>query len=67
MNTDINKNEINNKELVISNLNTYNKTFYELNLLGSGSFGNVYKVHHKLDNEYYAMKKIRMPIWFLGA
>ena len=58
MNTDINKNEINNKELVISKLNTYNKTFYELNLLGSGSFGNVYKVHHKLDNEYYAMKKI---------
>ena len=50
--------EINNKELVLSKLNTYNKTFYELNLLGSGSFGNVYKVHHKLDNEYYAMKKI---------
>ena len=50
--------EINNKDLVISKLNTYNKTFYELNLLGSGSFGNVYKVHHKLDNEYYAMKKI---------
>ena len=58
VNLDINKNEINNKELVISKLNTYNKTFYELNLLGSGSFGNVYKVHHKLDNEYYAMKKI---------
>lgn len=50
--------EINNKDLVISKLNTYNKTFYELNLLGSGSFGNVYKVHHKLDNEYYAIKKI---------
>jgi serine/threonine protein kinase len=56
MNTNID--EINNKDLVISKLNTYNKTFYELNLLGSGSFGNVYKVHHKLDNEYYAMKKI---------
>jgi len=58
MNTNIDTDEINNKDLVISKLNTYNKTFYELNLLGSGSFGNVYKVHHKLDNEYYAMKKI---------
>jgi serine/threonine protein kinase len=41
-----------------TNLNAYNKTFYELDLLGSGSFGNVYKVQHKIDNELYAIKKV---------
>jgi serine/threonine protein kinase len=39
-------------------LNTYNKTFYEIEQLGYGSFASVYKVQHKLDNRYYAVKKI---------
>jgi hypothetical protein len=39
-------------------LNSYNKTFYELEELGSESFASVYKVQHKLDNECYAIKKI---------
>jgi len=51
-----------NSEKIISfvnpKLNLYNKTFYELNLLGIGSFGSVYKVHHKIDNELYAIKKV---------
>jgi len=42
---------------------TYNRTpyisnFNELSNIGTGSFANVYKVHHKLDNCDYAIKKV---------
>jgi serine/threonine protein kinase len=58
----INDNNENTSQKIVSfnntKLNAYNKTFYELDLLGSGAFGNVYKVQHKIDNELYAIKKV---------
>jgi serine/threonine protein kinase len=41
-----------------NNNNSYTNNFVELNVIDSGSFGNVYKVQHKLDNNCYAIKKI---------
>lgn len=38
--------------------NIYNKTFEEIEELGLGGFGNVYKVKHKIDETKYAIKKI---------
>ena len=39
-------------------INIYNKTFIELDILGSGSFASVYKSKHKIDSMCYAIKKI---------
>lgn len=39
-------------------INTYNKTFNELEEIGSGSFASVYKAQHKIDSRIYAIKKI---------
>ena len=36
----------------------YQKDFIEIEKIGSGGFGNVYKSKHKLDNNHYAIKKI---------
>jgi translation initiation factor 2-alpha kinase 3 len=36
----------------------YEEQFMELNLLGKGGYGKVYRVRHKLDNQEYAVKKI---------
>ena len=36
----------------------YESDFKELELLGFGSFGSVYKCHNKLDGQLYAIKKI---------
>lgn len=39
-------------------INTYNKTFAEVKELGYGSFASVYKSQHKIDSQFYAIKKI---------
>lgn len=39
--------------------------FKEISILGSGSFGKVYKVLRKSDNKHYAMKKVNLGM--LGA
>jgi serine/threonine protein kinase len=50
--------QLQNNNQLIQLINTYNKTFIELNELGYGSFASVYKVQHKIDTKMYAIKKI---------
>jgi len=38
----------------------YKTEFKELELLGKGSFGEVYRVQHLVDNQIYAVKRIRL-------
>jgi tRNA A-37 threonylcarbamoyl transferase component Bud32 len=38
--------------------NVYRNNYNQISLLGQGSFGTVYKVFHKLERKYYAVKKI---------
>lgn len=38
--------------------NVFKNNYNQISLLGQGSFGTVYKVYHKLERKYYAMKKI---------
>ncbi|KAF4637737.1 hypothetical protein G7Y89_g351 [Cudoniella acicularis] len=38
----------------------YNKKFKETGLLGKGGFGQVYRARHLLDDQEYAIKKIRI-------
>ena len=38
--------------------NRYNRLFKEIQMLGEGGFGKVYKVQHVLDQRMYAIKKI---------
>lgn len=38
--------------------NVYRNNYNQISLLGQGSFGTVYKVFHKLERKYYAIKKI---------
>jgi serine/threonine protein kinase len=38
--------------------NTYRNNYNQISMLGQGAFGTVYKVFHKLERKYYAMKKI---------
>jgi len=41
-----------------SNNSKYEQEFEEIQSLGSGSFGKVYKVRYRFDEEIYAVKKI---------
>ncbi|KAF2739879.1 kinase-like protein [Polyplosphaeria fusca] len=36
----------------------YAREFIELDMIGNGGYGKVYKVKHKLDNSFYAIKRI---------
>jgi serine/threonine protein kinase len=38
--------------------NTYRNNYNQISMLGQGAFGTVYKVYHKLERKYYAIKKI---------
>lgn len=48
------------KSIELGNLsnNSYRKNFMELQLLGHGGYGSVYKVLHKFEHNMYAIKKI---------
>lgn len=48
----------NNENKVYSENNVYRENYEELNKIADSSFGNVYKVYHKFEDNYYAMKKI---------
>ncbi|CAG2117149.1 unnamed protein product [Medioppia subpectinata] len=37
----------------------YNKQFIEMSAIGSGGFGTVFKVKHRLDDKIYAVKKVQ--------
>jgi len=40
----------------------YHNSFETIGFLGRGGFGEAYKVRHKLDNNFYAIKKIRLHL-----
>jgi len=60
--------ENNNTDLVINtnviisnnknNFNKYRSNFNQIKLLGQGAYGSVYKVFHKFEKKFYAIKKI---------
>ncbi len=38
--------------------NKYRNNFNQINLLGKGGYGSVYKVFHRFEKKYYAIKKV---------
>lgn len=40
----------------------YNCEFQELNKLGSGAYGSVFRSQHRLDGNIYAVKKVVLPV-----
>lgn len=42
--------------------NRYNRLFNEIDLIGEGGFGKVYKAQHALDQRIYAVKKIKIHL-----
>mmetsp|Transcript_22896 Transcript_22896/g.35217 ORF Transcript_22896/g.35217 Transcript_22896/m.35217 type:complete len:80 (+) Transcript_22896:3040-3279(+) len=40
----------------------YRRTFKEIEVIGEGGFGKVYKVQHNLDSRVYAIKKIQIHL-----
>lgn len=51
-------NEQNLNSLIINNSNKYRTNFNEIKLLGQGAYGSVYKVFHKYEKKFYAVKKV---------
>lgn len=45
-----------------ANVSRYHHEFLELELIGQGEFGSVYKCHHRLDGCVYAIKKSLKPV-----
>jgi translation initiation factor 2-alpha kinase 4 len=45
-------------KIVNNNVNKFNNNFNQLSLLGNGAFGYCYKVFHKFEKKFYAIKKI---------
>jgi alpha-tubulin suppressor-like RCC1 family protein len=50
---------MNKTERQFSSDGRYENDFVELDLLGKGGFGSVYKVKHKLEEQIYAVKKMQ--------
>lgn len=48
------------KELLEHNTSRYKEEFQQLERLGKGGFGSVYKVKNKLDSREYAVKKVHL-------
>lgn len=42
----------------------YKNSFEEISFLGKGGFGICHKVRHKLDSNFYAVKKVRIHLGF---
>jgi len=43
---------------LINNSNKYRTNFNQIKLLGQGAYGSVYKVFHKYEKKFYAIKKV---------
>lgn len=44
--------------MIINNSNKYRTNFNQIKLLGQGAYGSVYKVFHKYEKKFYAIKKV---------
>lgn len=57
-----NNNELDNlpslNPLILNNTNKYRTNFKQIKLLGQGAYGSVYKVFHKYEKKFYAIKKV---------
>jgi serine/threonine protein kinase len=53
-----NVNNENNSQINISNESKYEINYGEISNIGNGGFGSVYKVFHKFEQKYYAIKKV---------
>lgn len=58
MNVDFVKKNNQDKISVQNYANKYRTNFNQIKLLGQGSYGSVYKVFHKFEKKFYAIKKI---------
>lgn len=47
-----------NTNLLTNNSNKYRTNFNQIKLLGQGGYGSVYKVFHKYEKKFYAIKKV---------
>jgi serine/threonine protein kinase len=54
--------EINRRWQIKLSSTRYHQDFFEIERVGKGGFGSVYKVFHKVDRKIYAIKKIKHPI-----
>jgi len=55
----LNQNTSTSTELISNNyINKYRNNYNQINLLGQGAYGSVYKVFHKFEKKIYALKKI---------
>ncbi len=50
--------ESNSVQNIFTSANIYRTNFNQIKLLGQGSYGTVYKVFHKFEKKFYAIKKI---------
>ncbi|TNV85261.1 hypothetical protein FGO68_gene17501 [Halteria grandinella] len=50
------------KSLIYFETGRYKNSFDEISFLGRGGFGICHKVQHKLDSNFYAIKKVRMHL-----
>ena len=55
-NNQLDNNIISSNQMFINN--KYRTNFNEIKLLGQGAYGSVYKVFHKYEKKYYAVKKV---------
>lgn len=57
MSTDLKKKLLNNPKIAENNIENYISSDYEnLGVIGSGSYGDVYQVQHKVTKTKYAVK-----------
>lgn len=56
------KPEIDSNLQVFYENNKFQNSFSQKQVIGHGSFGKVYRVLHKLEGYYYAVKKIKLEV-----
>lgn len=50
--------KLTSNSMIINNSNKYRTNFNQIKLLGQGAYGSVYKVFHKYEKKFYAIKKV---------
>jgi len=67
--TKLEERKINREKLAIlptSGEHAYDINLSEENLIGEGSYGNVYKIHKKDEGKVYAAKLLKVPLKFMN-